>query len=56
MVIPYGGFEFPTTINAMPEKAKGTEASFDIVPGITRRASRGNEKAGTAKPRLFQKT
>ncbi|WP_341312690.1 hypothetical protein WN982_14680 [Paraburkholderia sp. IMGN_8] len=50
MMIPYGGFEFSTTINARPEKAKETDAFFDIVPGVTRRACRNHEKAGTAAP------
>jgi hypothetical protein len=50
MIFPYGDFEFPTTINAIPEKAKDTEATFDIVSGLTRCAARSNKKAGTKAP------
>jgi hypothetical protein len=52
MVFPFGEFEFSTTINAIPEKAKGTDVSFDIVPDIACRVAGGNKKAGTAVPAL----
>ncbi|NPT59976.1 hypothetical protein [Paraburkholderia elongata] len=50
MMIPYGGFEFSTTINAGPEKAKTTDASFDILSGFTRSGSRRNEKSRDRSP------
>jgi hypothetical protein len=50
MGIPFRGFEFSTTINARPEKAKETDTSFDVVPGVRRRALRSNKKAGTEVP------
>jgi hypothetical protein len=48
MVFPLWDFEFSTTINAIPEKAKGTEISFDIVSGVACRVARGNKKAGAS--------
>jgi hypothetical protein len=50
MIVPYGDFEFPTTIIAIPEKAKDTETTFAIVFGLTRRGARSNKKAGTKAP------
>jgi hypothetical protein len=50
MGVPYGDFEFSTTINARPEKAKETDVSFNIVPGITRRGSGRNKKSRDRSP------
>jgi hypothetical protein len=41
-----GDLDFSTTINAIPEKAKDSEATFDIVSGIAHRAACSNKKAG----------